>query len=101
MTDLSCGRYGRHAPGEMGDRAARHIMERRGNWAVCLSPEGVATVETLRAALESDIVGVYTRDDGLLALTRLIAGDLQAAIKERGIKPEMPRRRVVIGRRAA
>lgn len=97
MTEHVCGHLATKPPSEIADAAARRVMETNKPRAVCVSPEGRVTVETLAVCVEDDIVGVYTKAPGLLSLTRQIAGDLQHAIKERGLRPSAPKRRMVMG----
>lgn len=104
MTELVCGHLATKEISEIADAAARRVIETSQRRAVCLSPEGRVTVETLGVCVDDDIVGVYTKAPDLMALWRQIEGDLREAARERGLRPKAPKRRVVKsegGRRAA
>lgn len=100
----SAGRIGRDEAREIAERATDYIMGRTKPQAVCLDPDGRVTVEPVAEAVEEDIVGVYTRTPGLIALYREVRDNLVFCVEERGITGEsVPRRGVWAGkaRRAA
>jgi len=72
----TCGSLRRTPVGEIASKCAAWIMEAGSPVAVAVDPEGRVTVEPVSEACESDLVGVYDRAPGLLALTRAIREDL-------------------------
>lgn len=98
--ELHIGRLGKQSVSEIADKASHAIAQAPRARAVCLSPEGVATIETVAQAIEEDLVGVYTAAPGKFQLWRIIQGDLRTAIDQRGLKPKpRARTRVYAGRK--
>ena len=91
----SPGRIGQKQINEIAERAADYIMGVTKPQAVCLEPNGRVTVEPLRDAVEEDIVGVYDRSLGLVALYREVRDNLTFCAEERGITGEAKPRRGV------
>jgi len=91
----SAGRIGQRPNNEIAERAVDHIMGVTKPQAVCLDPEGRVTVEPVREAVEEDIVGVYDRSLGLIALYREVRDNLTFCAEERGITGEAKPRRGV------
>ncbi|HEY1142277.1 MAG TPA: hypothetical protein VGE88_19040 [Lysobacter sp.] len=81
------GRLGKQSASELAGRAARIIVDAPRERAVCLAPDGTTSIESVAQAIPDELVGVYTKAPGLLALWRQIYDDLRAAITERGIGP--------------
>jgi hypothetical protein len=81
------GRLGKQSASELADRAARVIVDAPRERALCLGPDGTVSIESVAQAIPDELVGVYTKAPGLLALWRQIYDDLRAAITERGIGP--------------
>ncbi|NLA67197.1 MAG: hypothetical protein GX856_02915 [Gammaproteobacteria bacterium] len=96
--DVRVGTLSRFSARELADRAAERVMERQAPLALCLSPEGRVTLESYADAVFEDVVGVYSRDAGLIGLYRSIRDDLAHEIEARGITGRIERRYV---RRAA
>lgn len=66
------------AAGEIADRCARRIARARNACAVTVDPDGGVWVERPSEAAESDLVGVYEPDLGLVAITAYVRDDLIA-----------------------
>lgn len=73
-------------PSVLADRIAWKIIEYATPRAVTLDPDGRVWIEPLDEVAECDLVGVYTRGAGGLALASMIRADLKAAMAERGWK---------------
>ncbi len=71
--------------GVIADRAARRILRYTRPRAVTVDDRGVAYVEPVNEAAEFDLVGVYSRDLGILELSRRLSGDLLLTKQERGL----------------
>lgn len=84
-TERQCGRIGRDSVERIAVRATDHVMTSRSQHAVCLSPDGHVTVESLRFAAPDDLVGVYARSVGMTELRDMITEDLRFAATERAI----------------
>lgn len=79
------GRVGAAEIRAIADRAVLFLMERTKPFAVCVDPEGRVTVEPFADAVEEDVVGVYDRTPGLIALYRTVRDDLTLTVEQRGI----------------
>lgn len=86
MSERVCGRISKVAINKIAHRCTLEILDFVGPRAVCLAPDGEVTVETPETCVETDLVGTYTADTGLLELWRLIDGDIREAAAERGIE---------------
>lgn len=82
-----CGSIMKLPISEVADRAARWVLTFQSPRALCLDPAGRVTVEYPGQAAECDLVGVYSPDKGLLALSRMIIDDLRFEAIERGLSP--------------
>lgn len=72
------GKIGRMSIDTIADRAAEQIMRPRAtDKTVCLDPDGRVTVERHCDAVPDDVVGVYNKTPGRLALWRQIGIDLR------------------------
>lgn len=98
MIEIPVGTLSRFTAQQLADRAVERVMERQAPLALCLSPEGRVTLEPYADAVLDDVVGVYSREAGLLSLRPAIRDDLQHEIASRGITGRVERRYV---RRAA
>lgn len=85
--EQTVGRLGKQSASEIADRAARIVMDAPKSRALCLAPDGTVSIESVAQAIPDELVGVYTKAPGLLALWRQMYDDLRAAITERGIGP--------------
>lgn len=91
----SAGRIGQRPNNEIAERAVDYIMGVKKPQAVCLDPDGRVTVEPVREAVEEDIVGVFDRSLGLIALYREVRDNLAFCVEERGITGDPTARRGV------
>lgn len=96
--DRPIGTLDTYPPSELGARCADRVMAFAGPRAVTVDPEGRVWVEPVREAAEDDLVGVYSRSLGVLALSKWIAEDLREVVQARR---ERPARRVVVNKRRA
>jgi hypothetical protein len=72
----------------LSERCARIIMGFTVQRAVTIDPDGKVWVDSVRGAIEAEIVGVYAyAGTGLLKLQREIADDLEHEIKARNLEP--------------
>lgn len=105
MVEVACGRIGMHPIGACAERAAEAVAELAPvQAAVCLSPDGFVTVESVTQAIATDLVGVYQRRPGKvtqLQLWGMIGADLVCAAQERGIRGGRSQRHRVANRKAA
>jgi hypothetical protein len=67
----------------LADRAARVILTYASPRAVSCDPEGRVRVESPHEAAEVDLVGVYVRELGILALSRALIDDLRFEASQR------------------
>lgn len=100
MTEHSCGSVHRQPVPAIADRAARHVLAYASPRAVTITPEGGVFVEPPASAAESDLVGVYTAGDGLLALSRQLIEDLRYEVQTRSLRPARTRHLGAGARRA-
>ncbi len=101
-TETACGRIGFQTVSECAERAAIAIREFTTPSAVCLSPDGFVTVESVKHAIPDELVGVYTKGSQV-ELWLQLSGDITAAMQERGITGGRANRHRVVNvkRRAA
>ena len=85
MAEIQVGTLANYSARELAERAADHIMGLSKPHAVCIDPRGRVTVEPYERAVFEDVVGVYSRDPGLIQTYKVVRDDLVAAIAERGI----------------
>jgi hypothetical protein len=86
---------------QLADRAVERLMELSKPHAVCIDPDGRVTIEPYDTAVFEDVVGVYSRDLGLIPLYREVRDTLAYVIEQRGITGQRRRRYVTSERRAA
>ena len=85
MAELQIGALANYDARELAERAAGRIMALAEPHAVCIDPRGRVTVEPYEQAVFEDVVGVYSREPGLIQTYKAVRDDLVAAIAERGI----------------
>lgn len=83
MSDYQCGSLLTNPTGVIADRAAREVLAYARPRAVTVDDRGVVFVEPVNTIAESDLVGVYAPDLGILELTKRISGDLLLMKQER------------------
>lgn len=86
---------------QLADRTVERLMELSKPHAVCIDPDGRVTIEPYDTAVFEDVVGVYSRDLGLIPLYREVRDTLAYVIEQRGITGQRRRRHVTSERRAA
>jgi len=86
---------------QLADRTVERLMELSKPHAVCIDPDGRVTIEPYDTAVFEDVVGVYSRDLGLIPLYREVRDTLAYVIEQRGITGQRRRRYVTSERRAA
>lgn len=86
---------------QLADRTVERLMELSKPHAVCIDPDGRVTIEPYDTAVFEDVVGVYSRDLGLIPLYREVRDTLAYVIEQRGITGQRRRRYVTNERRAA
>lgn len=101
MAEIKVGTLANYSARELAERAAERIMELSKPHAVCIDPDGRVTIEPYDTAVFEDVVGVYSRDLGLIPLYRELRDTLAYVIEQRGITGQRRRRYVVSERRAA
>lgn len=101
MSDEHIGTLARLTCEQLAERAAERIMELSKPHAVCIDPDGRVTIEPYDRAVFEDVVGVYSRDLGLIPLYREVRDNLAYVIEQRGITGQRRRRYVASERRAA
>lgn len=92
--EYRCGCLLENPVSAIADRAARRILQYATPRAVTADDHGVVWVEPVDAADDFDLVAVYSRDLGILDLSRRLAGDLLQTKQEREFACK-PKRRVV------
>lgn len=90
--EKQCGSIARWPIGAVADQAARILLEFTGPRAVCVDPQGRVTVEPPNSACLYDMVGVYSGDVGLLALSRMLVDDLRDEAVKREFRVERIKR---------
>lgn len=83
--ELQVGTLANYSAQQLAERAVDRIMEMSKPHAVCLDPRGRVSIELYENAVFEDVVGVYSRDPGLIQTYKAVRDDLVAAITERGI----------------
>jgi len=93
MSERLCGNVRKSPIGALADTAARGLMEYASPRAVSLYPCGAVYIEALDDAAECDLIGAYSRDLGLLELSRRLVEDLGHETQARGLRPARKRNR--------
>jgi len=101
MAEIKVGTLANYSVRELAERAAERLMELTKPHAVCIDPDGRVTIEPYDRAVFEDVVGVYSRDLGLIPLYREVRDTLAYVIEQRGITGQRRRRYVTSERRAA
>ncbi len=94
MAEIQVGVLANYTARELAERAADHIMVLSKPHAVCIDQRGRVTLELYDDAVFEDVVGVYSREPGLLRVYANVRDDLVDAIAERGIVADTSHRRV-------
>ena len=95
MTTHTCGRIGLNSVGDCAHRCAIIIYESNTKRAVCLSPDGFVTVESVSTSIPDEQVGIYDQSLPEYVLWGYIESDLVFAQGKRGIKGGRDKRRYV------
>lgn len=85
MAQVQVGTLANYSARDLADRAAERIMELSQPHAVCIDPRGRVSLELYDDAVFEDVVGVYSRNAGLLATYRDVRDALVFEIEQRGI----------------
>lgn len=101
MTEIRVGALANYTAQELAERAVDHLLGFATPHAVCIDPRGRVSIELYEDAVFEDVVGVYGREPGLIALYRQVRDDLVGEIEERGIVADTSHRRVRAGNRKA
>ncbi|QQP96470.1 hypothetical protein [Lysobacter enzymogenes] len=99
--EIIVGRLGKQTISQIADKASHEIVGAGKTRALCVTPDGVATLESVGHVLDEDLVGVYSVGPGKFQLWRMIQEDLHVAVAERGLGPRAKaRKRVYAGRKS-